>query len=131
MAPPVEAILDSLRVRVDALLDRIAFRDWRFRLTEKDDILFLQVAFTAPDVRTGEPSEQRGRKWYLSTHMTDSEIVQTVYAAISMAEEHERREDFWLDGKRIFGPHWNVEVLAARADSPDAIDARQHEELSS
>jgi len=55
--------------------------------------------------------EHKGRKWLLSQHMTDSEIVQTALLAVLVCEEHEARERFRYRGAAIFGPHQDVEDL--------------------
>lgn len=62
----------------------------------------------------------RSRKWRLSTHMTRSELVQTVFLAIKTWEEHELREAFLYRGKAIFGPHLDAEVLVQIAEKLDA-----------
>lgn len=53
-----------------------------------------------------------GRKWYLSEHMTESEVVMTALLAVLKFEEHEAREAFAYEGVAIFGPHLNVRQLA-------------------
>jgi len=115
---------------VRLLLHEVRYKDgWRFRAEPLGDGYFLQVAFDAPDndVPGSAPAEQRGRKWYVSPHMTRSEVVQTAFSAIRWAEEHEMRELFTYRGQRIFGPHFNVGALAlfaaeavpdARAEAP-------------
>lgn len=58
----------------------------------------------------------RGRKWLLSTHMTEGEIVQTALLACLSAEEHEAREVFQYKGKALFGPHMDMSSLLSIAD---------------
>ncbi len=72
----------------------------------------LQVEFIVLD--SGET--WRGRKWLLSQHMTEGEVVQTALMACLAAEEHEAREAFRYKGKALFGPHLAVEALLANAD---------------
>lgn len=57
------------------------------------------------------PTWQKGRKFYCSSHMTKSELVQTMLMAILAFEEHEAREAFYFKGQRIFGPHINIDAL--------------------
>lgn len=124
---------DDAYARFADIIERIEFRDWRWRLGQDTDRCWLQIEFDAPDsfdscvcepqpalvcVRgtIGCPSEhdtevQRGRKWFLSEHMTDSEVVQTALVAVLAATEHEAREDFRYRGAAIFGPHYDVEAL--------------------
>ncbi len=93
----------------DALLE-VSFRDWAFHIgrdghTGAGDIrFFLQVRATTPCSVTSKPHEWGGRKWFLSRHMTRSEIIQTALMATLAAVEHEAREDFKYHGKAIFGP---------------------------
>ncbi len=47
----------------------------------------------------------RGRKWALSLHMTDAEIVSTVWMAVQAAVLHEVRELFTFSGAAIYDPH--------------------------
>jgi len=60
---------------------------------------------------TGEDMTWYGRKWLLSPHMTDSEIVQTVFKAVMTAVEHEVREQFKYKGESVFDPHYDLEKL--------------------
>lgn len=69
------------------------------------DGYYLQHWQVIPDENTGMVSEQRGRKWYVSPHSTESEVVQTALLAILTFEEHEAREKFLYKGERLFGPH--------------------------
>lgn len=60
-----------------------------------------------------------GRKWWLSPHMTASEVVRTAFMACLAYEEHELREFFTWRGARVFGPHLDVEALVEVADCED------------
>ena len=52
------------------------------------------------------------RKWRLSRWMVKSEVINTCFMAVMAAEEHEIRERFKYRGQAIYGPHYNVDVLA-------------------
>jgi hypothetical protein len=75
--------------------------------------IFLQIIFSAPCTKSGELTEWHGRKWLLSEHMTDDEIVKTAYGAFKGAIEHEVMESFKVDGIILFNPHLNFEELLA------------------
>lgn len=60
-----------------------------------------------------------GGKRFLSPTMTDSEIVRTCLGAALSYEEHEVREFFTYRGRRIYGPHLDVEALVEIADRVD------------
>jgi hypothetical protein len=79
--------------------------EWRITLGFGEDRPYIQVrGFTGADAWTG-------RKWYLSRHMTVSEVVTTCFKAIITAEEHETREFFTYRLHPIFSPHFDVEAL--------------------
>ena len=82
---------------------------------------FLYWTFTAPDVTLpGTPATSwNSRKWYLSKHMTENEIVQTALAAVLMAEEHEAREAFAYKGVNLFHPHIEIAALMRASKRKD------------
>ena len=61
-----------------------------------------------------EGNSQNGRKWWISPHACDSEIVMTGFAAWAAWLEHEAREAYTFRGVRVANPHWDVADLAAR-----------------
>lgn len=72
---------------------------------------FLQVFYNSPCSKTGEVKEWRGRKWYLSEHMLEDEIVKTVYSAFKACVEHEIMEGFKIGDTVLFNPHTNYKHL--------------------
>jgi hypothetical protein len=106
-----------------AIVDRVSFRDWLFYVFADGDRPYIQVAFDEQCIDTGRIVEQRGRKWMLSPHMTDSEVVQTAFAAVLMALEHEAREVFQYRERNIYAPHFDVEALVQLVDARK-IDVR-------
>lgn len=122
------------------ILDDVRFRRHDFIVKPKNDGFYLQVVYVEGDVQSGVPTEQHGRKWLLSPHMTKSEIVQTAFKAVLTSEEHRAREHFTYKGKRIFGPHFDVDDLVAicengkldvRAEAKAAQSARKKNALPS
>lgn len=77
----------------------------------KNGRVFLQVVYKAPCTKDGTLSEWKGRKWYLSQHMTDDEIVKTAYVAFESCVKHEIMENFKVDGVILFNPHISFEEL--------------------
>jgi hypothetical protein len=71
---------------------------------------------------------QNGRKWYVSEHACDSEIVMTGLAALLAWFEHEVREAYTFDGVRPGNPHWDVNDLA---QDPPLTECRQEGVLAS
>jgi len=93
------------------LLSQIDFGDWNYGLYIDDKRPYLQIKFTGPDSVTGDIKDWSGRKWFLSYHMTDSEVVQTAFLATMTAMEHETREKFKWKGEPIFRPHFDIQAL--------------------
>jgi len=73
--------------------------------------IFLRTVYQAPCTKTGTQQKWSGRKWYLSEHMLDDEIIKTSYAAVEACVKHEMMEGFKVDGKILFNPHINFEKL--------------------
>lgn len=78
--------------------------------------IFLQVIYDAPCTKTNVEQEWHGRKWYLSKHMTDDEIVKTAYVAFESCVKHEIMEGFKVDNIILFNPHINFEELLKISD---------------
>jgi hypothetical protein len=76
-----------------------------------DGRVFIQCSYQAACTVTGKDAVWKGRKWYLSDHMTPDEVVKTCYAAFKAAVEHEVMEGFHFDGQRVFNPHTPFQTL--------------------
>jgi hypothetical protein len=81
--------------------------------------LYLQVECSRRDTFTGCLGVGRGGKAYLSPHMTNSELVQTAFSLFKAYEEHEAREGFTYRGRRIYGPHIDIDALTEISDRLD------------
>lgn len=104
---------EELMRRARKVLELVEFPGYIFSVSEAHGGVILRASYMEPDVyKRGEPVEQLTRKWLLSPYMTDSEIVQTVFKCCYTSFEHRCRENFTYKGKRIFGPHFNVDDLA-------------------
>ena len=95
---------------LEAVAETVYFRDWEPKLQEKGDgfLFFWEIPVGAKKWNT--------RKWYISTHSCESEIIQTMLAAALAGVEHEGREDFKVNGKVLYGPHINHRALAVVAE---------------
>jgi hypothetical protein len=95
------------------ILQRVKFRDWKFAVTcHARGEYSLHVRFAdRTEAFPYDAAWQNGRKWRLSVHMTESEVVQTALKAVLTALEHEAREGFEYRGVAIYGPHLDVEKL--------------------
>lgn len=85
----------------------------------------IQIQYEDKDVDTGKVELQKGRKWYISAHAVDSEIVRTAFLACLQSMEHIARENFEFDGVRIFGPHFDVDALVKIAQRDDVYERRE------
>jgi hypothetical protein len=117
---------EALIARVDRLLDDVQFFAYRFEVREGHGGVFVQGLYEDSDIYTGAVERQHTRKWLLSPAMTDSEVVQTAFKLCMTSYEHRCREGFKYQGRRIFGPHFNVADLVALCDvgGEDAGGAR-------
>jgi len=94
------------------LCKNILYRGHSIHLIEKGDIFFIQVQLQEQCVDTKEWYTAKGRKYYISDHMIEAEVVQTALMAVLAFEEHEARERFTYKGKRLFGPHICLDALS-------------------
>lgn len=105
--------------QTNQILGAIAYKNWRLNTGTDNGRTYMQWVFWGVCAKTGHLELQHCRKWYLSPHMTESELVQTAFAAALAAEEHECREFFQYQGKRPFQPHISIHSLMAVCDQED------------
>lgn len=78
---------------------------------------YLQtIAPSRYDVDTRINTRGMGGKIYLSPFTIESEVVQTGFGSIKSYYEHEVREHFRYKGKRVFGPHIDINAYLEIAD---------------
>jgi hypothetical protein len=110
----------SPRERFNDVMSRVSYPGFRFFVS--DDYLQIQCLSTCN--HTGKPLDWTGRKWRLSEHMSDGEVVQTAFKAVLTALEHEARELFTYRQVSVFDPHYDIEKLVELRQQPDAIKER-------
>jgi hypothetical protein len=110
----------SIANRVRELIGACAFGAWEFHVIERGEEVYLQLAWEAPCSDRGELNLQKSRKWFVSRHATDSEVVATAFKAVITALEHEAREEFTYCGKPIFHAHQDINLLLSICDHKDA-----------
>lgn len=99
---------------IEKIVSACKFIPWEIIVdTFKEGRLYLQVrCHSGINNMTGETNYSwGGRKWALSEHMTETEIVKTALKAVMSAQEHETLENFRYKGVSIFDPHIKVEDL--------------------
>lgn len=93
------------------IVAEVAFNDYEFGVFVDGERPYLQLSYQEADVDTGDPADQKSRKWFLSPHMTRDEVVQTCLKAALTSLEHRCREHFLYRGRAIFAPHWDIDFL--------------------
>lgn len=79
----------------------------------EDGRVFIQIVYSSTCVKELVWKEWHGRKFYLSDHMTEDEVIKTAYLAFRLVVEHEVMEGFSVKGKVLFNPHVNyLELLS-------------------
>jgi hypothetical protein len=120
--------LEQTRLKFQEVLDKVEYAPWVIELHLDGARFYLQVhAKDEVCNTTGEKISWKGRKWFLSPHMTTTEIVLTAFGAVKMATAHELREKFKYRGAAVFGPHLSVDAVAdlMLADANQADDVRK------
>lgn len=99
------------RNEIEEILSNITCLDYNFLVDAMGGGFYIQAYYYEPCTQTGKEEIQKTRKWYVSSHATKSEIVQTVLKAVITSMEHRAREWFLYKGERVYGPHFDVEAL--------------------
>ena len=92
---------------------------YRFLVTLRGSAMLLYATYNEPDINTGVIELQTTRKWWISEHSTETEVVQTILKCVLTSTEHRTREAFIYKSKRCFGPHIDVAAHIVAADSAD------------
>lgn len=116
-----------MTTRIEEVLSRVSFPNFTFVVNYAQALVmrpYLQIECKGHCNITGQPMDWKSRKWPLSIHMTDGEIVQTAFKAVMTALEHEAREMFTYRGVTVFDPHYDIEKLVELRRQPDALKER-------
>lgn len=108
---PVTEFAELLPNRVMRLVRSVEFLNYRFHAKNGHGGVYLQGMYLEADIYTHKQEVQYTRKWLISPHMTDTEIIMTAFKLCLTSMEHKTRESFTYKGARIFGPHFDVEDL--------------------
>lgn len=119
--PDEAAFLD----RLTAIRDEITLPEQFTLIIDRDHQhpqgrFYYQIEATRIDTFTGKLGTGRGSKAYLTPHATRSELVQTVFGLYDAYCHHEVRETFLWRGRRVFGPHIDIEAHWQIAETYDA-----------
>lgn len=106
-------------INLTLVVERIQYKHWEFRVKTTNTVPYLQIHADAPCNDTGVGYKLTSRKWMLSPHMTEGEVVQTALKAVLTAVEHEAREKFRYKGVALFQPHLPIAVMMERASEEE------------
>lgn len=111
-------------LRFNDVLSRVTYPNFYFVVGVKKGVSYLQIQCQSKCNVTGVDKMWKTRKWLLSRHMTDGEIVQTAFKATLTALEHEMREQFKYRDAPIFDPHYDIEKLVELRSNPVNLKER-------
>jgi hypothetical protein len=98
--------------KANQLLELVTYPEYVITATEDGrGEMYLQASYMEADIYTEKPALQQTRRWFISPHMTKSELVQTAFKCIMTSMEHRVREHFKYRDALVFGPHFNVDDL--------------------
>lgn len=113
---------DTRTDELNGWLSKVRYRTWKIFARYSDAHgYYMQGSFV--DSETGE--RQYSRRWPVSPEATKSEVIQTAFALVLLAEEQEIREKFLYCGEAIFGPHYDVDHLWRLARNGGKAGARK------
>jgi hypothetical protein len=114
-----------------SIVDEVRFPGYRFVVEMRagpDPTLLLFARFDGKCPVTGEYKQWTTRKWVLSEHACRSEVVQTCLKLVLTSVEHEARESFTYQGRRLFGPHTSMLMRSSMSQTRSTLARRsQHE----
>lgn len=107
--------MTSAIARLSLALQHVTYPGYTFVIVQDSEsnsnAIGLRAYFLAEDIQTKKVTRQYTRKWLLSEHMTNSELVQTALKCVLTSLEHEARENFKYMNAPVFGPHFDVDDL--------------------
>jgi len=108
------AQIPKSKQEIQIIVDSISFMDRKFNLISKgkdeqgNEFFLLQIEYMEEDINTGKLELQKARKWYISPYATETEIVETAFAACRRSMEHVLKEHFLYQGHRVYSPHFDI-----------------------
>jgi hypothetical protein len=115
----------NLYIRTQRLLGDVSYPGLDFEVASQDASVSVRVKnLDGVCTQTGKRMPWNGRWWRLSTHMTDSEIIATLFKAVITALEHEARESFTFKKVPVYDAHLSVHQLAQLRSDRSSLDVR-------
>lgn len=113
--------------RLINIVQDISFPGYGLEVKIKGSTPYLQLSCQDMCAKTGKPYTWKSRKWMLSYHMTQSEVVQTCFLAVKTAMMHEVHELFKWRNEPVFRPHFDVTALHSLS-ATEQIEVRNEQE---
>lgn len=121
---------ETIDQRVFRLTDAVGLAEgFELRVEHDAKGIFIQVKCWRKDVITGVWDWGFGGKYHPSEFASDSEIMNATFGLYKGYVEHEARETFTWEGRRIYGPHMDIVALHEVARRVDLRSA-QHEDAN-
>ncbi len=100
--------------QINEALAKVSYEGHTFNAEETVGGYHLWISALEPCTYTGVMEMQEGRRWFISTKCTPSDVVRTAFKAVTTWAEHEVRENFKYNQTRVFSPHLELNNLVAR-----------------
>lgn len=123
----VKSLVGSITLKqINEALSKVTYANHTFSAEETVGGFHLWISALEPCTYTGAMEMQEGRKWFISTKCTPSDVVRTAFKAVATWAEHEVRENFKYSQTRVFSPHLELNNLVARTSQiEEGIEAMQ------
>lgn len=115
----------TARITYPGLTLEVGYDGWQSPPSERPNYFLRWVDTSATCNTTQQPYDSKGRKWRLSQHMVDGEVVGTAFKALLTYLEHEAREQFTFDGVSVYDSHVDIHKLVALRKDPESIVGRK------
>lgn len=112
--------------KVVGLIGKCTYKpNWKVQALRDKKGVYLQLEVTdTPCSQTGETTEWKSGKRYLSEFACRQEIIGAAFALIKDAEMHECHEWFRYRGASIYNPHLDPDALAVMASKKESFNTR-------
>lgn len=102
---------------MNEIVNDVKCQDYKFQVEDHDDDGFLVQMITRPE-----------RKWYVSKHSTETEVVNTLFDAVECYKRHELKETFLYKDVAVFAFDLNVDDLVWCTNNEEIdLDTREGE----
>lgn len=94
--------------KIKAILEKVEAPRFHFEVEKIAGYFAVRIHQETTDCHTGQPEMMNGRRWLIEPQASEAEVLRTLLKACLTWEEHEIREHFLYQGKRVFHPHFQL-----------------------